>query len=403
MKMMKQFKIYLILMCGALLISQNIYAATLDDVVKAINDLRTTIASEIKNAKDSINAWLNELNPSQPYATLGNAQEKNAVKQATNSTTDFATIAVKKSLAAKNNSETVLLGSMPATGTYFVPTAGFNITGNTKAQKAQLEAIEAGDNSLSINTLLAPPVYENPKFSWDQKLLDEYREQMRKNNYEQAENYLIQYNNNLLNNPAYNYIQLAGGLYQPAISPDITTGMNSISDSQKKLNVQSSPEYQEYQATVRAYIAAQSAGATNLYQMLVKRIPQTDLGKVAGMNKNDVSQLELEQYLATRRDQNPQWYDQMAKATPVTLQRETLFVLAEIRDQLFQLQQQNERMLATLSVMQLQSLQMNKANLQLLEERVKTKIRNEGGTVPGSAGVNGATGTQIPGIGIPGQ
>jgi hypothetical protein len=113
----------------------------------------------------------------------------------------------------------------------------------------------------------------------------------------------------------------------------------------------------------------------------------------------DASPLQVKEYLATRRSTNPQWYDDMSKASPATVSRETLFVLAEIRQELFNIQQQNERMLATMSAMGGQLNMTGKTNLKRLEGEVKEKINTtiKGLPAPTPAGLPAGT-PSIPGM-----
>lgn len=124
-----------------------------------------------------------------------------------------------------------------------------------------------------------------------------------------------------------------------------------------------------YLVTLRNYVASQSVATSNLYQMLAKRHVIPNLGAQAGMTDaqgnpvTDASQLQVENYIATRRVNNPAWYHAMEKASPTAVARETLYVLAEIESSLNDLKRTNERMLATLSAMELISLQNLRTNV----------------------------------------
>ena len=145
------------------------------------------------------------------------------------------------------------------------------------------------------------------------------------------------------------------------------------------------------EAALRSLVAAQSVGASNLYQMMANRIIQPGLGTTVGLVDSqgqpiaDASNVQVQNYLATRRSQDKNWYAAMSAASPTTVARETLFVLAEIREQLFTLQKQNERMLATMSVMEMQNTQLSKLNLMQLEQAVTAQINQAKGiqTTPG--------------------
>lgn len=148
-------------------------------------------------------------------------------------------------------------------------------------------------------------------------------------------------------------------------------------------------EGKNYLIFLRSYIAAQSAGLSNLYQMLIARTPVTDLGKQAGMAKQTVSPLEVEQYAATRR-LNPNiktsvkqadgkkvvtveknWQESMEAASPAQVQREMVYLLAEMRQELYQQRLATERLMAIMSLMQIEQ---NRQALSLESLSLKSKI-----------------------------
>lgn len=328
--------------------AQVLSEAKLIDVVNAINRFHDTMKESIANFWRLTDALIFEQNPNQAPTIQANAGANSGVTNVMN-TSEVATLAaVQQALTTQDENEIQALGSMETSNTYYSPASGLNLTGNQNRQKGEIQSsILRGDKALSLDTLLSPMAY--PGFDFK----------------------------NLNKNPSYNFIRLASGFYDP-VGLNIVKQFNTLNDTQKK-EMQTSTDYQKYQATLRAYIATQSVGVSNLYQMMAERIPQPGLGKEVGMPNANASALQVQQYLATRRSQNKDWYQQMAKASPVTIQREALFTMAEIRQQLFTLQLQNERLLATLSIMALQGQQMSKASLQLLGQKVQTQIDNAKG------------------------
>lgn len=99
-------------------------------------------------------------------------------------------------------------------------------------------------------------------------------------------------------------------------------------------------------AKIKAYIAQRSVGLSNLNQILQRRI-KTTIGK---------SQLEQE-FTSASRWADPEWNRKMSQATSLELQRETLQLLAQMNYQMYQARRDQERLLATVSAMQLQVLQ----------------------------------------------
>lgn len=132
-----------------------------------------------------------------------------------------------------------------------------------------------------------------------------------------------------------------------------------------------------YVKNVMQMIAAKNMAMNNLYAIHAKRIPQQaiiDKGITdPSTNQPITSSLQLANYAATRR-LSPAYYQEMAGASPTAVARETLFLLAEIRQQLFQNELANERLLATLSVTALGSVSAKAANLDKITNGLTTQI-----------------------------
>jgi hypothetical protein len=148
------------------------------------------------------------------------------------------------------------------------------------------------------------------------------------------------------------------------------------------------PNVVNYLVALRTYVAELSVGLSNLYHIYEERLPIDDataLGKqlaAAGTPANPselkaltlpTSVAQVQQYLATRRVADGQWYAQMLQATPIELQRQMLFLLAEMQAQQFRTNMELERLNATLSVMELQ----NAANAKTQVEQDRQKLEAE--------------------------
>lgn len=144
---------------------------------------------------------------------------------------------------------------------------------------------------------------------------------------------------------AAKFIKMAGGLTDPLPLE------NSLPDEPTDPNA-SNPRLR-YILKVLNYAARTSVGIANLNQSLAKRIKSGDDNK---------SPLEHEYDMASRRLSN-EWHEQMEQAAPLAIQREMLYTLAEMNYQMFQMRQQNERLLTTVSILQLQLLEMNKSTI----------------------------------------
>ncbi len=165
-------------------------------------------------------------------------------------------------------------------------------------------------------------------------------------------------NNSTLDNQAQNYVKFATGSADP---------FQTLSSSELKLT---NPNVPQYLAELGIYGARQSIGLSNFYHLYAERQPVSNLGRLAQVTVNDknnisfsqgakiednASPLQVEKFAAERRADNPQWYAAMEKASPETVQRETLYVLAGIQKELYQLHMDNERQLATTSAMETQT------------------------------------------------
>ena len=112
-----------------------------------------------------------------------------------------------------------------------------------------------------------------------------------------------------------------------------------------------------YQAQLRSYAAQQSVALGSLYSILSKRMPQ-QTGSDTG---TQTSQALSEFQMATRRLYNPvvdkgsQWINQIDAASPATVQKEIVSLLAEINYQLYLGRQQDERQLLVSTIQLLQT------------------------------------------------
>jgi hypothetical protein len=144
-------------------------------------------------------------------------------------------------------------------------------------------------------------------------------------------------------------------------NPEASMNYEDIAKSASKTveEIYNIDEVRDYRLKLRKYIAAKATGLNNLLDMYYQRVPIASLGLEAGIPqaKNKIhpnaSLAQVEEYNATRR-LDPSWYEEMAKAPPATIQREFLFLMAEMRHEQYLQRKQNEQLLATLSVMLMQ-------------------------------------------------
>lgn len=189
---------------------------------------------------------------------------------------------------------------------------------------------------------------------------------------------------------ALNFVRFVSGLSNPISVVNSTT-----------LSQATTADRYDYLVMLRNFTAAQSVGTSNLFQMLARRHVYSGLGTSVGMKQPDsvdsngnvtqgatvpdASQAQVDSYIAQRRTTSVAWYQSMEKATPITVQRETLYVLAEIQNSLNELKQINERILATLSTMELLQVQTQK---QAVKDRI-TKLQQATTATPTAPGTEG--------------
>lgn len=177
---------------------------------------------------------------------------------------------------------------------------------------------------------------------------------------------------------AMNFITFAGNL----ANPPPTIDFSSLSQSKFKAAMQDK-DVIAYLLALRSYAAQESVGLGNLYHLYAERVPvntqslkssgQYNAIKGAGLYP-EASPLMVDNYMATRRFTDPAWNTTMQQlATPAELMRQSNYLLQELLYQSYENRLLNERILATLSVMELQGAQTQTINLVQLYNTVRSK------------------------------
>lgn len=183
------------------------------------------------------------------------------------------------------------------------------------------------------------------------------------------------------------YIQYATQQYQSLINgihfSKLKSELNNLSPSKRAQKLQAfinDPVYQKYQLAIRSLLASKSVALSNLNYLMAKRTPVKGLATKTGipndpaLPKGYASPLEVENYVANERLNNPEWAKAMQSASPATVNREELMILAEIESELQRNHLDHERLLATLSIMTLQSNQFSQMTLQTEAQKVNGVI-----------------------------
>lgn len=167
---------------------------------------------------------------------------------------------------------------------------------------------------------------------------------------------------------AHNFIRYAMKLVTPLALPqkqeyeNLYSKATSSDDSVSDFDKQSAQEkLAKYMLKLRSYAAQKSIPTGNLYAILSKRMPQGQDSDTSQQTSQALSEFQM----ATRRLYDPskqndasakQWLDQINEASTATIQKEIAILLAEMNYQLYLSRQQDERILAVLSLMAVQGL-----------------------------------------------
>lgn len=140
---------------------------------------------------------------------------------------------------------------------------------------------------------------------------------------------------------------------------------NKASNLNVKLNEK---PIKEYLASLRSYLATQSIALSNLYQLYAERQPLNPndpaVRQLSGETKGPYSLLKLENFMATRRILDKNWYtSDLIKENPATLQRQQVELLAENLAESYHTRMTLERLLATMSVLVLELNNQGRAQL----------------------------------------
>lgn len=183
--------------------------------------------------------------------------------------------------------------------------------------------------------------------------------------------------------------------------------------AQKLSAFKQSSAYKNYLLTVRSMLASKSVALSNLNHLIVERTPIETPADKANSQENKalaklseaigvkprkevitdpsdpskkktvyayLSPLQLANYIANHRVDSPDWYNKIATASPATVQRQSLYVLAEIESQMQQAHIDRERLLATLTALQLQSSNSSSMLLRTQAQNVNAAISSIGGS-----------------------
>ena len=162
--------------------------------------------------------------------------------------------------------------------------------------------------------------------------------------------------------PATNLIKLISG----AVIPN---------DIDQAIGNRTNEEWRNYLARIWSMQAKLSLVLGNFYNMLRHR------------EGGSQSPAALEAHHANKRLDDPNWFDDMQTASPIRLQREIVFLLAEMQRTQHLIQQQDERILATLSAVLAQGVETGREMMNLAEEVQKSIDEAQSVEIPDSTDI----------------
>ncbi len=211
------------------------------------------------------------------------------------------------------------------------------------------------------------------------------------------------------NNPPLDYLKYVTNYYSPTPKIDFSALTTSGGKNSQLNQAFQQSNVLEYLYKIRRLEAVSSVGISNLYYLyservpqktkdLLKNIPDEDLKNLPSNLQKYASPLALQKWIATHRLSSESsgsngsdssvtpWVQSIENATPATLQREMVYLLAEIQQQLFKQRMINERILATLSVQQLQSSSAMNFELSQLQSSIcNTKLFQNSSACPAAS------------------
>lgn len=159
---------------------------------------------------------------------------------------------------------------------------------------------------------------------------------------------------------AANFISAAAGLSYPLAPTDLNR-LATRQNTDVKTLLATNPDIVKYLAAMRSYATMQSVALSNFYQLYAERMPShvdeannKDLfDALNAIKMPNASQLQVENYMATRRITDPKWVESLSKDTPAALLRQLVILMAENLAESYNNRLATERLIATMSVMDL--------------------------------------------------
>ena len=224
------------------------------------------------------------------------------------------------------------------------------LTGSSQDQHKYEAEQRCGSHRLTLNSLIGPLTYRKISMSCDAG-------SPTREDRDQAEY-------------AKSFIQLVSDLGDPISDVNAKTAFRDENPDPKDIkNLQKSSSYKEYLVARRNWLSAWDVAYDSLTYLFTEH---------ASPDGDKDSSTELAYKIATRRTSNPdgKWYSDMQGSIGPVLQREAVFILAEIQRDLNDLRREHQRLIAIQSAQLLQTLTQTKRLLQLKETNVKQQAQS---------------------------
>lgn len=169
---------------------------------------------------------------------------------------------------------------------------------------------------------------------------------------------------------AQNFILSISDMGQPVsdFSPAKALEEGMVENEQQAKELSEHKAYIEFMMQRRYIVATRSIGLSNLYYLYNQRVSKYTVGD------KPMSQMEIYNQNATSRIGNAKWYSDMIKAYPAQLAREQVFILAEMQQELHQMNVVMQRQLATQSAQVMQAASMGTQLLQINMQKIEEAI-----------------------------
>ncbi len=294
-------------------------AATLADVVNSIEKFRTYVETKVNEGTEAVQKLLFEENPNKEQTIVANMGQKTVADQVSKELKQLSLDQVKKDLTENTSKMRTRLANIPASDIAVSSKALVSYLGSQKQKD-----FAVNDVFFDVESLMGEDMYKN------QKAMDR----------------------------ALTYIRFLAIPSQP-VSVSFE-GIDVEKNRRQIAELQTSKAYEDLRINTRSLTALNSIALNNIYQLYSIRTPQKELGEAVGMVDlqtgeaiKDASALQVRDFLAQRRSRNPSWYDGLEEASPATVLREMTILLAEMRDELNEQRKDNERLLLSITAMQI--------------------------------------------------